>query len=124
MANVWIIFNLDEGSDESPEAWTEGSDESPEAWTVTLSVDEENEAIAWVARQGLSDPTNSGTMFVSFKEFQQLEQEVVCEEVRTLFEVEVIPILKDISNLDEVLDEQIPSVVQEIPQGSHEAIDS
>ncbi|MGY5858235.1 MAG: hypothetical protein RTU63_02615, partial [Candidatus Thorarchaeota archaeon] len=94
----------------------EDGDESPEAWTLTLSVNVVNEGIEWNARQGTSGQCKSGAMWPSHDEIRQLGLEAACEEVIELFELEVIPHLQEIDNLDEVVKEQIPDVVREIIQ--------
>ena len=86
-------------------------------WTVTLSVDIESEEIEWVARQGMSGPSRRGVMYASPEEFRRLGQEAACEEVRRLFEIEVIPQLGIISNLNEVIEESIPDAIRNIRNG-------
>ena len=105
------------------EAWLQkyaiapdGGDESPEAWTVTLSGKQEVEGIEWTAQQGKIGLRKNGTLFLVHEELYQLGQEAACEEVRSLFEIEVVPHLEGIDDLDAVFDEQIPMVIAEIFQ--------
>jgi len=102
----------------------EGGDESPEAWTVTLSVEQEIEGIQWTAQQGKSGPYKSGTLWLTHEELCQQGQEAACEEVRSLVEIEVVPHLEEIDDLDEVFDEQIPTVIAEIFQRTREPTES
>jgi hypothetical protein len=59
-------------------------------------------------------PLERGTIYSSHDEIRQFGQEGACKEVRRLFELEVIPCLREISNLDDVFEEQIPEVVRRI----------
>lgn len=123
--NIYNIINVDgflaELADWLREYIPSPDEESVKlgGWTVTLSLDVESEEIEWVARQGMSE-SRRGVMYTSPEEFRQLGQEAACEEVRRLFGAEVIPILLEITNLDELLEEQIPDIVQEIILGPSE----
>ncbi|MHA1136821.1 MAG: hypothetical protein ACTSSE_10060 [Candidatus Thorarchaeota archaeon] len=70
--------------------------------------------IEWTAQQGKSGPNKNGTLWLIHEELCQLEQEAACEELRSLVEIEVVPHMEEIGNLNEALNEQIPEVVQRI----------
>jgi hypothetical protein len=91
--------------------------EEQEEWTVTLSADVETGEILWAAEYGTGEMRMTGVMYTDPKELQGLGQEMASENLKDIFECEVIPQLKVITNLDEVLEEQIPDVVRSIRLG-------
>lgn len=106
--STWVSENvpaIDEASEE------------PEEWTVVLSEDVETGEIHWTAEQEPRGLCLAGTIYLSSKELQTLGQEAGSEEVRRIFEVEVVPQLTIISNLDDVMKEQIPDAVRTFLSG-------
>jgi len=91
--------------------------EGPPEWIVTLTENVETGEIHWVAEQNTGDSRQSGTMFLGPKELRVLGHESASDEVQHIFENEVVPQLGVVSNLDDVIEEQIPAVVRRIRNG-------
>ena len=92
-------------------------DEEPEEWIVILSEDVETGEIHWTAEQEAGGFFLTGTMHLNPKELQTLGQEAGSDEVKRIFEIEVVPQLTIISNLDDVMEEQIPDAVRNFLSG-------
>lgn len=91
--------------------------EEPTEWTVTLSVDVGSGEIYWVAEQESGNLRQNGVIYTDPEELQGLSQIKASEEVKCILEVEVVPQLGIIANLDEVMDEQIPDMVKSLRSG-------
>jgi len=88
--------------------------EGQTSWTVTLSVDVETGVIDWVAKQDGGGDRLIGEIVTDPNELQTLGQEAACEDIQLIFTLEVVPQLKEIDNLENVLDKQIPDMVRSI----------
>ena len=95
--NVYNIINVD-GFLARLATWVHENVPSPDdvfveqgEWTVILSINADSERIDWVAKQGRTGPYERGAMWPSYDDLRKLGQETACEEVRRLFEIEVIP---------------------------------
>ena len=97
------------------EDWSEDEDaEQEEEWKVTLYVTIGRRAVSWEATQKDNDEYPGGILDVDEKVLVDGDIEEAEQEVREAFEVEVVPKLTHITNLEDVLETQVPEVVREI----------
>ncbi len=90
--------------------------EEPEEWEVTLYVDPETHGIHWKAEQEDSGTHQTGPLYDYRKVLLDDDIEEVEKILREIFEGDVVSELVYISNLDEVLEEQVPEVIRELRQ--------
>ncbi|MGY5854598.1 MAG: hypothetical protein RTU92_13600, partial [Candidatus Thorarchaeota archaeon] len=109
----WLEEKLESPGDEGVIEFGEG----PEVWSVTLFSQEQ--VIYWEGERCDRDEYRSGLLYDDHKVFFGESEGRVIEEVLESLNIILIPALKNIENLDEVLNEQIPQIVREIRK-SHE----
>jgi hypothetical protein len=85
-------------------------------WTVTLFVNEEGRAIHWEAEQYGIERQLTGLLYDDLKVLLGAGIREAVRDVRETFELDIIPELGIVSNLDVVLKRQVPEVVREIRQ--------
>ena len=105
-----VHHTLGNGSD------IDGVSEEPVEWTVILSEDVGTGEIHWTAEHG--ELHRAGVMYMNPEELRGLGQEAACEDVRGVFEIEVVKEVQVITNLDEMLEEQIPEIIRSIREWS------
>jgi len=93
--------------------WTEGDDdeEPVEEWEVTLYVTAGRREVRWEAIQKNEDGYREGVLDVGEKVLLDEDIANAEQEVRSAIEEEVVPELESVTNLDEVLQTQVPKVI-------------
>ncbi len=105
----WVNRNVP-----SEEEGEEG--EEVDEWEVTLFINTGSCAVHWEATEGNSKEYRSGLLYDDPKVLLDGIVEEAEKVVRVAFEGDVVSELKHISNLEEVLEEQVPVIIQELRQ--------
>ncbi len=103
--SLWVSENVQEIEEES---------EEPEEWTVNLSIDTKETAIIWEAEVDESELSRTGVLYDDPKILIHGGIRKAVREVRETFELDIVSELGVVSNLDEVMKEQIPDVVRSL----------
>jgi len=93
----------------------------PDEWMVTLSVNLKNHEIHWEAEQCMNEIHQTGLLYDDKKVLLSGSIRDAIKEVRETIQGDVVPMLEHISNLDEVLNVQVPAVIRELRQGEQQA---
>ncbi|TFG26402.1 hypothetical protein EU528_14440 [Candidatus Thorarchaeota archaeon] len=107
--SLWVSENVQKIEEQS---------EEPEEWTVVLSVDIKDRAIIWEAEVDGPKLSKSGILYDDPKILLHGGIRMAVREVRKAFELDIVSELGVVSNLDEVMKEQIPNVVRSLREGS------
>ncbi len=91
--------------------WTEKDEEPDEEWEVTLYITVGTREISWEATQDTSGEVQGGVLNADKKVLLDGGRRDAEQEVRRSIEEEVVPELVCVTNLDEVLQTQVPDVV-------------
>jgi len=94
--------------------WAEEDEEPEEEWEVTLFVTTGTREVSWEATQNNSDEYQGGVLNADKKVLVDGDIEDAEQEVRGVLEEEVVPELVCVTNLNDVLQTQVPEVVREI----------
>ena len=105
----WVSENVQEIEEQS---------EEPEEWTVYLSIDTKKRAIIWEAEVYETERSKRGVLYDDPKILLNAGIRAAVREVRETFEIDIVSELVVVSNLDEVMKEQIPDVVRSLQAGS------
>ncbi len=106
--SLWVSENVQEIEEQS---------EEPEEWTVYLSIDINKTAIIWEAEVYGTERSKRGILYDDPKILLHGGIRAAVREVRESFELDIISELGVVSNLDEVMKEQIPDVVKSLRLG-------
>ncbi len=97
------------------EDWSKEEDaEQEKEWEISLYVTTGMREVSWEATQKDNDEYMEGNLNVDEKILVYGDIEEAELEVREAFEDEVVPELVNVTNLEEVLEKQVPAVVREI----------
>ncbi|MGY5852862.1 MAG: hypothetical protein RTU92_04775, partial [Candidatus Thorarchaeota archaeon] len=94
--------------------------EEPEEYEVTLSIDDKGEAIIWKAEVYGAEGSKTGFLYDDLKVLRDAGIREATREVREIFELDVVSQLGVVSNLDDVMKQQIPEMVRSIRNGVSE----
>jgi hypothetical protein len=107
--SLWVSENVQEIEEES---------EEPEEWTVNLSIDTKEQAIIWEAEVDGPELSRTGVLYDDPKILIHAGIREAVREVRETFELDIVSELSVVSNLDDVMKEQIPDMVRSIREKS------
>ncbi|MFW9886710.1 MAG: hypothetical protein ACFFER_00910 [Candidatus Thorarchaeota archaeon] len=88
--------------------------QEPEEWEVTLSANMKKHEINWEAKQYLIKAHRTGLLYDDKKILLKRDIRGAIKYVREIVEGDLIPELGRISNLEEVLNIQVPEVIREL----------
>ncbi|MFW9887402.1 MAG: hypothetical protein ACFFER_04430 [Candidatus Thorarchaeota archaeon] len=88
--------------------------EEPEEWEVTLSADMMKHEIHWEAKQYLTKAHRIGLLYDDKKILVKGNIRDAIRDVREIVEEDLVPELGHISNLEEILNVQVPELIREL----------
>ncbi|TFG30351.1 anti-sigma factor [Candidatus Thorarchaeota archaeon] len=92
----------------------EWESEEPSEYEVTLTLDDDKESIRWEVEP---DGHKGGVLYDDFKILLYAGLREAIHQVREIFELDIVSQLGVVSNLEDVLTQQIPEMVRRIRQG-------
>jgi hypothetical protein len=78
----------------------------------------EERSIIWEAEVYGTEKHMSGVLLYDLKAFLQTGIRKAISDVRDIFKLDVVPQLGTVSNLDEVMKQQVPKAVRKLQSGS------